>query len=240
MLLLHAGIADRRMWHGHIPWFADRGLRAIVPDLPGFGEHVPLPNSPAPWDYAQEVLDELEIERATVVGCSFGGAVAQRLAVIAPDRVGALALISAPAPGIEPSAELTEAWRAEEEALEAGDIDGAVESVLGTWLQGDAPAELRELVAAMQRRAYDLQGPGEHVDHADPIDDELEALKAISAPTVVAAGEYDLPDFLNGARALAETIQRAEHHVIAGAGHLAPLETPDAFRGLLDELLRRA
>src|SRR5579864_6496460 len=120
------------MWHGHLGWFADRGLRSLAPDLPGFGEHVPSPDSPAPWDYALGVLNQLEIEQATVVGSSFGGAVAQRLAVIAPDRVGGLALISAPAPGVEPSGELVEAWRAEEEALEAGDIDRAVQSVLDT------------------------------------------------------------------------------------------------------------
>ena len=64
-------------------------------------------------------MDALAIDRAALVGNSFGGAVALRAAAVAPDRVTALALISAPAPGVEPSDELEAAWAAEEEALEA-------------------------------------------------------------------------------------------------------------------------
>lgn len=40
-MLVHAGIADRRMWRAYLPWLADEGWHAIAPDLPGFGEHVP-------------------------------------------------------------------------------------------------------------------------------------------------------------------------------------------------------
>jgi pimeloyl-ACP methyl ester carboxylesterase len=46
-----------------------------------------------------------------------------------------------------------------------------------------------------------------------------------------------MPDFAWSARALADAIPHASHHVIAGAGHLAPLETPAAFRELLSGFL---
>ena len=72
---------------------------------------------------------------------------------------------------------------------------------------------------------------------SDPLDDHPELLRAVDAPALVTAGERDMPDFLWSARQLAETLPRASHHVIAGAGHLAPLETPDAVRGLLGEFL---
>ena len=237
VLLLHAGIADRRMWRDHVTWLAGAGWRAVAPDLPGFGEHVPSPDSPAPWDAVRGVLDELGIDRAVVAGCSFGGAVALRLAVTAPERVRALALVSAPAPGLKPSPRLDAVWTAETEAMERGDVDGAVTAVLDGWLAADAPAELRAYVAAAQRRALELEehaGPGEP---DDPVEEDPERVRAVTVPALVAAGELDMPDFAWSARWLADTLPHASRHVIAGARHLAPLEAPDAFRHLLEGFL---
>jgi 3-oxoadipate enol-lactonase len=237
VVLVHAGIADRRMWREYLPWLAGEGWHAIAPDLPGFGEHVPSADPPAPWDFVRGVLDELVIDRAVVVGCSFGGAVALRLAVTAPERVRGLGLISAPAPGMEPSPQLEAAWTQESEAMERGDIDGAVEAVLAAWLAPDAPAGLRDLVGAMQRRAFELDPDAELPQPPDPLDGHPERVREVSVPALVAAGESDMPDFAWSARQLAEALPHASHHVIAGAGHLAPLETPDAFRGLLGGFL---
>lgn len=237
VMLVHAGIADRRMWRPYLPWLAAEGWHAIAPDLPGFGEHVPTADPPAPWDFLGDVLDELGVERAVVVGNSFGGAVALRLAVTAPERVRALAMISSPAPGMTPSPQLEAAWTAETEAMERGDIDAAVDAVVAAWLAPDVPAELRELVAAMQRRAFELDPEGMMPQPRDPVDEHPETVGEVAAPALVAVGESDMPDFVWSARTLAEALPRASHHVIAGAGHLAPIEAPAAFRKLLSGFL---
>ena len=237
VMLVHAGIADRRMWRSYLPWLAGRGRHAIAPDLPGFGEHAPSADPPAPWDHLRDVLDDLAVDRAVIVGCSFGGAVALRLAVTAPERVAGLVMISAPAPGLEPSPHLQAAWAAEGEAMDRGDLDAAVDAVVAAWLAPDAPAELRELVGAMQRRAFELDPEGTMPQPPDPLDDHPELLRDVDVPALVAAGARDMPDFLWSAQQLAEALPRASHHVIAGAGHLAPLEAPDAVRHLLDDFL---
>ncbi|MFL5864257.1 MAG: alpha/beta fold hydrolase [Solirubrobacteraceae bacterium] len=236
VVLLHAGIADRRMWREHLGWIADSGHRVVALDLPGFGEHVPSPQSLPPWEATVAVMDDLGIGAAVVVGCSFGGAVALRLAVTAPDRVRALALISAPAPDMEPSARLHAVWTAETEAMERGDIDAAIDVVLAGWLAPDAPGELRDLVASMQRRAFELEAHGAPEEPPDPVE-HPQRLRDIAVPALVAAGEYDMPDFLSSAHTLAETLPGSSHQVIAGAGHLAPLERPAAFRSLLEQFL---
>ena len=46
-----------------------------------------------------------------------------------------------------------------------------------------------------------------------------------------------MPDFTWSAQALADALPHASHRILAGAGHLAPLETPDAFRQLLTGFL---
>jgi pimeloyl-ACP methyl ester carboxylesterase len=224
------------MWSEHLEPLAAAGYRVIAPDLPGFGEAPVAPGPQAPWNDLLETMRELELDRAALVGNSFGGAVALRAAVVAPVAVSALALISAPAPGLEPSPELEAAWEAEEAALGDDDLDGAVDAVLAAWV----PERLHPRVRLMQRRAFELQADaGDITEAPDPVED-LESLRSIEAPTLVAAGEYDMSDFLEGAEAIAGVIPGARSEVIAGAGHLAPLETPEAFRSLLLDLLGTA
>jgi pimeloyl-ACP methyl ester carboxylesterase len=178
-------------------------------------------------------MDALGVDRAALVGNSFGGAVALRVAAMAPDRVIALALISAPPPDLaEPSAELRAAWDAENVACERGDIDAAVTAVVAAWTQPDAPAELKRRVAEMQRRAFAAQLSAPEVAEApDPLEET--ALSQIEVRTLVAAGDRDISDFREGARSMAAELPNARHTEIEGAGHLAPLETPEAFRELL-------
>lgn len=239
VVLLHAGVADRTMWAEHLEPLAEAGYRVLAVDLPGYGEAPVEPGEQAPWADVLETMDELSIERAALVGNSFGGAVALRAALVAPDRVSALALISVPAPGLEPSPELEAAWEAEEAALLRGDIEAAVDAVVDAWTLPDAPQGLRDRVAAMQRRAFALQaGATAATEAPDPVEQRPDALTRLNVPTLVAAGERDKRDFRRGAEVMARTLPGARHAVIKGAGHLAPLETPEAFRELVLTFLR--
>jgi pimeloyl-ACP methyl ester carboxylesterase len=239
VVLLHAGIADRSMWADHLDALADAGHRALAMDIPGFGEATLTPGEQAPWTDVLQTMDALSIERAAFVGNSFGAALALRVAVVAPDRVSALVLVSSPAPGLEPSTELAEAWQAEESALERGDVDAAVAAVVDAWTLPDASRELRDRVATMQRRAFDRQAEVTEVSEApDPVEEDPDLLARLDVPALVVAGEHDMPDFRDGAELLARTLPHARHVVIEGAGHLAPLETPDAFRDLMLDFLR--
>jgi len=228
------------MWAEHLEPLAGAGFRAIAVDLPGFGEAQAAPGEQAPWADVLRTMDELSAERAALVGNSFGGAVALRAALVAPDRVSALALISAPAPGLEPSPELEAAWEAEETALRRGDVDAAVEAVLDAWTLPDASPRLRDRVAAMQRRAFAQQAEASSATEApDPAEQRPEALARLRVPALVAAGKLDKRDFRQGAEEMARTLPDSRHAVIEGAGHLAPLETPEAFRELVLAFLDR-
>ena len=237
IVLLHAGVADRSMWADHLAPLALAGYRVLAVELPGFGEAIVPPGESAPWNDVLETMDAAGIEEAALVGNSFGGAVALRVAAVAPERVSAMALISAPAPELVPSAELEAAWVGENEALERGDVDAAVAAVVDAWTLPDAPAELRERVGRMQRRSFELQGDVTEITEAPDPAETLAALAAIDVPTLVAVGALDKPDFIDGAAKLAEALPNTRHAVIDGAGHLAPLETPDAFRVLVLDYL---
>jgi pimeloyl-ACP methyl ester carboxylesterase len=241
VVLLHAGVADRRMWAALLEPLAG-GARVFAPDLPGFGD-APVPAAPsAPWRDVLETLDAHGIERFVLVGNSFGALVAKRVAVLAPERVAALAAISAPPEEEqEPSPELQAVWESEEEALEREDLDAAVAGVVEAWTLPDAPAEQRALVADMQRRAFELQHAGGEQEWApDPLERDRSALARLDVPAIVAHGEHELPDFPAAAQALAAELPRARLEVIAGAGHLAPLERPEATGALIAELIGEA
>ena len=234
VVLLHAGIADRTMWAEHLEPIAQAGYRPIAMDLSGFGEAAVAAGEQAPWIDVLATMDALQIHEASLVGNSFGGAVALRVAAVAPERVSALALVSAPGPGVDPSPELEAAWEAEESALARGDFEAAVDVVLQTWTLPDAPAELRERIATMQRRAYEQQADADEVSEAvDPIEGGPDVLTELTMPSLVVAGEQDKPDFRTGAELLAARLPNAHLEILENAGHLAPLETPEAFRHLL-------
>ena len=119
LLLVHP---TWRAWLPVIPALSARHDVVSV-DLPGFGEASPEEGEQAPWTDVIATMDELGTERAALVGNSFGGAVALRVAVLAPARVSKLVLISAPAPELEPSEQLQAAWAEEEAALDALESD---------------------------------------------------------------------------------------------------------------------
>lgn len=238
IVLIHSGVTDRRMWGDHLEPLAAAGYRVVAIDLPGFGDAEETPGEQAPWRDVLGAMDDIGLERAALVGNSMGGAVALRVALVAPARVSALVLVSAPPPGLEPSAELKAVWQAEEDALERSDVDAAVAAVVDGWTLPDAPQGLRDQVATMQRRALELQVGVDVSPAPDPLEDGPARLAEIQVPTLVAVGARDISDFLDGAKAMAEQIPNAELGVIEQAGHLAPLETPERFREMLLGFLR--
>jgi pimeloyl-ACP methyl ester carboxylesterase len=216
VVLLHAGVVDRRMWGEHLPAIAGAGHRVIAMDLPGFGEAA-VGQEQAPWTDVLETMDALDVDIAALVGNSLGGAVALRVAVISPGRVTALALLSAPPVAqLEPSPELQAAWDREESALERGDIDAAVDAVVEAWTLPDAPSALRDRVATMQRRAFELQAAaGAPSEVPDPIDEPAIALARLAIPALVAVGEFDMSDFHAAAESLTQLLPSVRLTVIA-------------------------
>jgi pimeloyl-ACP methyl ester carboxylesterase len=94
LVLLHAFGDNALDWSWVLPALA-RGLRVYAPDLPGIGDGRIL-EDPSPDFFASFVvafLDTIGVERASIVGNSYGGLVALRLALTDPARVSALSLV---------------------------------------------------------------------------------------------------------------------------------------------------
>ena len=232
LLLLHEGIADRRMWDDVLPVFAER-FRVVRLDLRGYGE-TPLPDGP--FVYAADaagLLEALGIERAHLVGVSLGGHVALDLALARPSRVDRLVLAGSGIDGWEHDSELKAAWEEEEAAFERGDLDEAAWISVRTWLDGptrddqEVDPALRRRVFEMQRLALDHENPEAHGEWLTP--SRRERLGDVSAPTLVLVGELDQPGFGRIARFLAAEIPGARFQELPGVAHLPPMEDPVGF-----------
>ncbi|WP_318208801.1 MULTISPECIES: alpha/beta hydrolase [unclassified Streptomyces] len=239
VLLLHSGVCDRRMWDGQFHALAEAGHRVVRCDLRGFGD-TPVDAAHTHADDVRDLLDHLGVERAAVVGSSFGGKVALELAVRHPGHVSALALLASGIPGFAPSDELRAWGGREDELLEAGDLDGAVELNVEAWLGPEAGPEARALVREMQRHAFEVQlaVPEEFY----PVTPEVTAddLAGIKVPALVAVGAHDLPDFRAVADDLTRLLPGARRVDLDWAGHLPALERPDETARLLTDFLAEA
>jgi pimeloyl-ACP methyl ester carboxylesterase len=235
VLLLHAGIADRRMWEPQIGALTTAGHRPLASDLPGFGNAPLDPGTVAYVDHAASFLDA----PAAVVGCSFGGRIALELAAARPDLVERLVLIG-PGLGSWTWSESAQAGFAEEEeAIERGELAVAAAQQARMWLAADAAPAVRELTEAMTLRSYEQQLPVEgQVRAVWPEVPAETRLGEINAPTLVVVGTEDLDDIKSMAEKLAAEIPGARLETIEGAGHLPSLERPDELNGLLLEFLR--
>lgn len=235
VVLLHSTVCDRRMWDPQIQPLTEAGFRVVRPDFRGYGDS-PMPE--APYNDAQDVadlLDTLGVSDAAVVAASGGGRVALEFAARWPSRVSALVLLNTALRGHEPSQALRAFGDQEDKLLEAGDVDGATDLNVQTWVGPEADEATRAKVREMQRHAFEVQLAGD--DDVEPIRFETD-LGAITARTLVVAGALDLPDFPEIAAKVAENLLNAQLVELDWAGHLPSLERPDRLNPILLDFLR--
>lgn len=247
VVLIHAGIADMRMWDDVVPALARRH-RVVRYDLPGFGQ------SPLPTDAVdattdlEAVLDAFGVERAALVGGSLGGRIALEFAVQRPDRVSALLLVAPGLRGHEFSAVVRQAGEEEDEAFERGDYQAAAEAMVRVWVIGPRRTEAEvdpsvvERVREMSIRSYELYAEalargGEPRSAGGPQPPAAERLGEIAVPTLLLVGDADVPDMLQIADRLDAGIPGARKVVWPDVAHVPPMERPREFERLALDFL---
>ncbi len=243
LLLIHAGIADSRMWDAQVAAFAPH-YRVIRFDARGFGRSE---FGTGPHSYRGDIvalLDALEVDRAHLVGVSFGGSTALEVTLDFPDRVRSLVMGASSPPGLVEHTNLIPLWEEVDRLVSAGQIDDANELEIQMWVDGPirtpdvVDPEIRKLVLEMNRP---LLAAPEQPDQIALDPPAAERLDQVHVPTLIIAGEYDQPSQIAGPTLLADRIPGAEFLTLHGAAHMLNMEQPDAFNAaVLDFLQRRA
>ena len=245
LVLIHAGVTDRRSWREVAALLADR-YRVVTFDRRGFGETTHETASFSPLADLLAVLDALEIDTAVVGGCSNGGRIAMQAAIGAGERVGGLVLIDTAVDDGKPAAphgdELVTLFAAIREAEAGNDIEAAIRLKAHLWLDGPLQSDgrvtgaARDLFLEMNRTAAAAVPAGDEIG----VDPTLAQLAGLRHPTLVIVGEYDVAPLVTSASTMASTLADARLVVIPDSAHLPMLDAPEAFSvalaGFLAEL----
>jgi 3-oxoadipate enol-lactonase len=235
VVFIHAFSLDRRMWEPQVAAFRDR-FQVVRYDLRGHGRSVPPEEPYTSHDDLRGLLDELGIQRATLVGLSAGAEVAINFAIVHPDRVQALVLA---APGVGGYAAPPLPWLSPVfEAAAAGDPERAARlwaetPIMALRANPDAGETVLSLVMENQR-LWTYRRTEQPL--APPA---IDRLAAVTCPVLVIVGDRDLPHILSIAGIL-EAQAGAAVMTIPGAGHIVNLDAPAAFNDAVGAFLEES
>lgn len=246
LVLLHGsgpGVSAYSNWSSVIPLLADE-FRVLAPDIAGYG----LTEFKDDGTYDMRLwvahlvafLDEVGVQRAVLVGNSFGGAVSVATAVFAPERVAGLVLLGAPAGEFPMTEGLRSGWF----------YEPSVDNMRETLLRfPHDPAVVTEDMVAQRHALSARPGAQEAFRRLMPeptgAEDELVRgpsagfLAKVAVPTAVLHGREDRVVPLQAGLFASAHIPDADLHVYSRSGHWVQLERREDFVRDVKALARR-
>ncbi len=228
----------KEAWFYQVRHFRQR-RRILVFDNRGAGgsESVDAPTTIADFsDDLVGLMDQVGLAKATLVGISFGGRVAQQVALAHPSRVASLVLVGT-ACGPSQGGAAHEVLRRAEELDEQGWLEQLVPVLFGPRYVREESRRLQVFARSRTNRARDAVG---HLRQWEAYEsfDACDRLGEIRAPTLVIHGEDDALSPLSNARELAENIPGARLEVMPAVGHSPNVEDPVSFNAVLEHFLQ--
>lgn len=243
ILLIHGsgpGVTAWANWRGVIPALSERA-RIIAPDMLGFG----YSSCPAQWtlDPATWVrsliglLDALDIQRVSIVGNSYGGAIALAFAKAHPQRVQRLVLMGAAGLSFPITEGLEKVWgyqpslQAMRELMEVFAYDhGLINDDLVRMryeasIRDDVQTRFAQLFPAPRQQGVEMLALAE------------EDLRALPQQTLLIHGRDDKVIPLELSERMLRLIPHAQLHVFGECGHWVQIERAQAFSRLLIDFL---
>lgn len=239
LVLLHGFPLDRRVWNAQVKGLSDR-CRVIAVDLPGFGESGRLDacTMSSLADDVHALLRHLNALPCVLAGLSMGGYVALAFSKSYAADLCGLALL-----GSKAEADSTEAKKNRERMIELVRSGGACaicddmmpKMIAPRTATGDADT-LTDLRRIMENCRPDT------IEHAlramRDREDLTEHLRSIAKPALIVVGESDAFISRQLAEFTAAQIPHSKVAVIPGAGHMAPMENPQAVNAALADFVR--
>jgi 3-oxoadipate enol-lactonase len=233
VVLIHALGLDWRMWRPIMPTLSV-GRRVFAYDIRSHGAAAGSPTPFTMSDTAEDllrVLDALNLDRAHIVGLSFGGGIAQTAAVARPDRVASLALLATTDFPFD-------TFEARARSGETDGIEAQVVPTLTRWFTPDALAA----------DGWGVRYARERIRRNDASDwaaswrafkglDVRGRLERFESPTLVLAGELDASTTPRIMAGIADRIPGATFRQLDGTPHMQTLEQPTLVARALDEFL---
>jgi pimeloyl-ACP methyl ester carboxylesterase len=237
VIMIHDGILHRETWDAQFAAFA-RSYRVIRWDRRGYGRS-DSPKAPfSNLDDLSKLMNTLKVERVTLMGCSSGGLLAIDFALEHPEKVSSLILVGPIISGFGFSKHFqTRGDRGYPIA------DAPVAEKIKYWAQKDPWITAPESKAAKEKMEILLTANPQNMSGAGryargPGRSAMGLLSEIKVPTLILAGESDIPDVHAHIGVIQAGIAGSQRVVLPHSGHLAHLEVPDAFNKVVLDFLK--
>jgi 2-hydroxymuconate-semialdehyde hydrolase len=246
VLLIHGsgpGVTGWANWRLTIPALAEN-FRVIAPDIVGFG----YTERPADVQYNMETwlnhilgfMDALGIEKAHVVGNSFGGGLALAMAIRAPQRVGRLVLMGSAGLPFTLTEGLDRVWGYTPSIdnmrglldLFAFDRSRATDDLARMRYEASVRPGIQEAFAQMF--------PAPRQNGVNALASDAAAIKALPHTTLIVHGREDKVIPLATSYELFSMIQKAQIHVFGQCGHWTQIEHAARFNKLICDFFAEA
>lgn len=240
VVLLHAGVADLRMWEPQVAALAEH-FDVIRLDQRGFGESELPAKRWSPVADLLEIVDSLNLKPAHLVGCSMGGSIAIDFAIRYPERVSKLVLVGTAISGANFGKNYPELWAEVKAADTAGELDALNQAEMHLFLDGPrrprgyVKQPLRDLFLDMNGITLKSNWDAAPTDDLDP--PAVERLGEVAAPALIVVGDKDVPTIYDAADLLMKSLPNVKRHLIHDAAHLPNLEHPEEFNQIVLDFL---
>ena len=233
VVFAHALGTDLGRWDEVLP-LLPQSLRLICLDMRGHGRS---DTPPPPYAMgalirdAERMMDHLRVKEAVFVGLSIGGMIGQGLAVKRLDLIRALVLSNTAT-----KIGTAEIWAARIEEVRAGGMEAIADSAMARWF---SPTFRAGPAFDAQRARFVAQRPEGWAGCAAAIagTDFYNTTATLTLPTLCIAGSADAATPPDLVKETADLIKGSRFVLIRGAGHLPPIDRPDAFAAALDGFL---
>jgi pimeloyl-ACP methyl ester carboxylesterase len=240
VLLVHGAGVGRALWRETLESLVP-AVRAIAYDRRAYGES----EAPEPYtgttvgeqsEDAAAVLRALDVAPAVACGQDLGALVALDLLLRHRDLVRAAVLVEPPALWLAPGG--TETMSALRTAMEEGAREGGASAAVDAYLEGVAGPRAREVLGPerLAGSRSDARAVLADFSAAPSWSASRHDLAGLDAPVVVLAGASGSGVWREAARGLAGMLRGAHMREVEGAGHLLPIEAPDAVMGAIADL----
>jgi pimeloyl-ACP methyl ester carboxylesterase len=235
MVFVHGAGLDHSWFGLQSRYFGYHGWNVLAVDLPGHGRSAgpAIASVGAMSDWLFSVLNQLRIDKASIVGHSMGSLIALECAAREPGRIERIALIGTANPMNVSDAFLDAARRNDAAAFDMETIWGHAPQVPlggnpnpGMWMYGDSLARLRRLA------------PGVLFSDLKACKDYQAAPESVHCPALLVLGRRDIMTPPKAAAGLAKALRNSKIVTIATAGHSLMAEAPDATLDALIEFFR--
>jgi pimeloyl-ACP methyl ester carboxylesterase len=243
VVLIHAGVADSRQWNNEFANFSQY-YRVIRYDMRGHGKSEPVEGEFSNLADLVSLLDAVGIYSPVVlIGCSMGGSLAIDFALTHPTRVIALITLGAGPSGLDLGIPLPPKYVDAEKAFEAGDLDLTAEIETQIWFDGIGRSSdqvnqtMRQLLFDMDRLvlSHEVKELGSQLSNTDT--PAVERLNNLDLPVLIIVGAHDTPYMLAAAEYMEEKIALSTKITIEDAAHLANMDHPHLFQGVINDFL---